>query len=426
MIKLRTVARPVSQARYVLMSTGLIAMLATCAHGETLTLGDAVRRALAYAPAVASATANSDLSAAIVREARAPLYPSLSAGSEYMQAPGYSVAVSNGGLSTALLTLDYTAYDFGRRLAQARAALYQSQAAEYGIRAARAQIVFDTTVAYYDLLRARQAERELVSNVARLKRYVAMVAALRRSGRAIANDELKAATAEDNAQLALANAHSAAARASATLGALIGEFNQSDISVAEISGLLAEPGGELSRNPMLVAAQKTVASAHAAEQAAIRERYPTVKLILSAGWEGINPPHTFTHNGGASYDGAVSMPLFDGGLISSHIDQARAKVRAADAQRRQVELDLRRQMADATLRYRQARNQLALLAQAQPTADDAFSLTWARLLGGGNATILEVLDAYGQAEQLRLARLDQEFAARQAAAEGALLLGVDQ
>jgi outer membrane protein TolC len=161
-------------------------------------------------------------------------------------------------------------------------------------------------------------------------------------------------------------------------------------------------------------------------QAAILERYPTVKLALTAGWQGINPRHTFTHNGGASYDGLVSMPIFDGGLISSHIDQALAREHSANAGLRQVEFDLRRRMADAVLRYRQARDQIALLAAAQPTADDAFALTWTRFLGGGTVTLLEVLDAYLQAEQLRLARFDQEFAARQASAEGALLQGVDR
>ena len=38
-----------------------------------------------------------------------------------------------------------------------------------------------------------------------------------------------------------------------------------------------------------------VASAKASVQAAERERYPTVKLALTAGWQGINPQHTFTH-----------------------------------------------------------------------------------------------------------------------------------
>src|ERR1700685_4310368 len=88
---------------YGLLAATAIATLCTSAHGETLTLDQAVQRALAFAPNVASA--------------RAPLYPWLGVNSEYMQAPGYSIAVTNGGLSSALLTLNYTAYDFGHQAA---------------------------------------------------------------------------------------------------------------------------------------------------------------------------------------------------------------------------------------------------------------------------------------------------------------------
>jgi outer membrane protein TolC len=410
----------------VLTTSIAIATLCAPAYGETLTLEQAIQRALAFAPTVASASAQSDLSTAMVREARAPLYPSLSAGSEYMQTAGYSIAVTNGGLSDAMLTLDYTAYDFGRRLAQARAALYQSEADRYGIHAARAQIIFDTTVAYYDVVRAREIEREFITDNARLKRYVAVIKALRTSGRSITNDVLKVQTASNNAGLSLSSAHHEVERTSAVLGALTGQFGTSDITVAEVSVLPVWPGQDLSGNPMLEAAQRTVASAKAAVQAAERERYPTVKLALTAGWQGINPPHTYAHNAGASYDGLISMPIFDGGLISAHIDEAHAKVAAAQAQVRQVEFQLRKQLADAEPRYRQARDQLTLLSDAEPTARDNFALTWTRFLGGGNVTLLEVLDAFQQVEQLRLARPDQMFAARQAAAQGALVLGLDQ
>jgi outer membrane protein, heavy metal efflux system len=417
-----------SLTRYAAAVIVVIAMLAAVAsaHGETLTLDQAVQRALAFAPTIASASAQSELSAAMVREARAPLYPSLSAGSEYMQAPGYSIAITNGGMSDAMLSLDYTAFDFGRRLAQARAALYQSEADKYGVHAAQAQIIFDSTVAYYDLVRAQELERELSVEDARLKRYVAVVKALQASGRAIANDVLKVETASNNAGLALSSAHRNVERAAAVLGATMGRFEPSDITAAEVSGIPVWPGEDLSRNPMLEAARRKMASAEAAVQAANRERYPTVKLGLTAGWEGINPRHTFAHNGGASYDGTVSMPIFDGGLISAHIDEARAKVAAAHAQVREVEFQLHRQLADAGPRYRQARDQLALLTSAEPTAQDNFALTWTRFLGGGNVTLLEVLDAFQQVEQLRLARPDQTFAARQAAAQAALVLGLDR
>ena len=114
------------------------------------------------------------------------------------------------------------------------------------MRAARAQIIFDTTVAYYDLVRTREIERELTTDDARLKRYVAVVNALRASGRSIANDVLKVATASNNAGLALSSAHHNVERACALLGALIGQFGPSDITIAEVSGLPAWPGQDLS------------------------------------------------------------------------------------------------------------------------------------------------------------------------------------
>ena len=98
----------------------------------------------------------------------------------------------------------------------------------------------------------------------------------------------------------------------------------------------------------------------------------------------------------------------------------------AIAQQRQVEIDLKRDLADAGERYRSAREQLALLEQSQSTADDSFALDWARFLGGGSVTVLEATDAYQQAESLRLMRFDQEFAARQAAAQARLLLGLSE
>lgn len=395
---------------------------ADAADASSLTLKQAVQRALEFAPMVQGADAQSDLGTAMLHAARAPLYPSLSALSEYNQSPGYSLTIANGGLSDAMLMLNYT-FQFGQRSAAARAALYRSEADHYGIGAARAQIIFDTTVAYYTLLRAQNAERELSANARRIMRYVRVIEALQRSGRAVANDVLKIQTAHDSSLLALSSAQSAKRRASSSLGALMGEMGPTDLRAAPVSGLPRWPGNDVGRNPVLEVAQRKVASTEAAVQAARRERYPTVTLALTTGWQGINPPHTFTHNGGASYDVLTSMPIFDGGLISAHIDEARARVLAAKAQVRQIKYDLHRRLADANLRYRAARDQLKLLSDALPRAQADFALDWTRFLGGGDVSLLEVLSAYQQAEQFRLQRLAQRFAARQAAAEAALLTG---
>ncbi|MGC2275501.1 MAG: TolC family protein [Candidatus Binatus sp.] len=402
---------------------GAILAWAPVASAASITLSDAIERALHVAPSVDMAAAASDMSVAHLREQRAPLFPTVGAGAEYYQAPGYNQIITNRGLSAGMLTLDYTAWDWGRRRALVRAAEYVNEASRLGVAAARAQIVFDTSIAYFDLLRARATQQALQASLGRMTRYVTTIQALEKSGRVITNDVLKFRTARDSSELALDAARSNSERANATLGILIGEPNPQDLDIADITGPLPKPTGDLAQSPVMQAAQRAIASANSQIVAAKDERLPTFQVALTTGFVGIDPPATIAHNFGGSYDGVMSVPVFDGGLIASHIDQAKAKAHSATAQARQAEYILRRRVADASLRYDEAQRQLEILSRAQPTADDNFGLTWTRFLGGGAATMLEVLDAYQQAEQLRLQHFDQQFNAREAVAETNLLFG---
>src|SRR6266851_3222376 len=372
---------------------------------KAITLDEAVGRALQVAASLESAAALSDLGVARIEEARAPLFPSVSSNGEYFQPSGYDKTISNGGLTQAQLALTYTAFDGGRRSAQLRAARYAAQAAALGIRAAQAQVVFDTTAAYFDLLRGSETQTELAINLSRLEKYVGIVEALQRSGRAIANDVLTLRVTRDAAELSLAAARQAEAQASIVLGSMIGDFGQ---------------------NPAYQAAARQLQAANLAVDAARAERIPNLNLTLTTGWQGINPPKTFGHHFGASYDGVLAVPIFQGGLVRSHIDQALAGERAALAQQKQIELQVKRDLAEVNVRYQSALGQLAILRRSQQSASDAFALDWTRFLGGGNVTVLEVTNAYQQAETLRVARFDQEFNARQAAAQARMILGLLQ
>jgi outer membrane protein TolC len=408
------------------IALGAVAFLATGTGrvaAAPLTLNEAIDRALIFAPSVSMVSAESEVSKARTREQRAPLFPTLTAGTEYYQAPGYNTTVTNRGLSAGLIALNYTAWDWGRREAQYRAARYVSEAAQLGVAAARAQIAFDTSIAYYDLLRARASERELGLNLQRLSRYEATVEALQASGRAIINDVLKIRSARNAAELVLSSAHNATQLATANLGSLLGDFNASDIEIVDGSDIPSLPSGDIAETPAMQAALRAISSAELQVKAAKAARLPTFQIALTTGALGIDPPETATHNSGASYDGVLSMPLFDGGAISSRIDQAKAKVNAATAQSRQTRYLLERRLKDASLRYEEATQALAILARSQSTADDAFAMAWTRFLGGGSATLLEVLDSYQQAEQIRLDRLSHQFDARAAAAQTSLLYG---
>lgn len=393
------------------------------AEGAQITLPQAIQRALEVAPSVQSAAAATESSDARVKEQRAPLYPSLSAGAEYYQAPGYNPVITNRGLSSGMLILDWTAFDFGRRQAQLHAAQFVREAAALGINAARAETVYDTRAAYYDLLRARGIVRELQSSLERLTRYLATIEALRTSGRAMTSDVLKVRSTRDSGELEAAAAQENAARASVTLGALLADFNASDIEVVEPGPLPPRPSGDLATSPVIRAAERAISAANLQVNAAMAERLPTFQVALTTGFLGIDPPKTVAHNFGASYDTVVSMPIFDGGTISSHVDEAKARVHSAAAQARAAEYLLKQRLGDASVRYDQALRAIQILDRAQPTADDAFALIWTRFLGSGDVTVLEVLDAYQQAERLRIERFAQEYAAREAAAQADLIFG---
>lgn len=411
----------------VLTIAAMLAALVAPAHcGETITLEQAIGRALEAAPTLDGAAAASDLNRARLDEARAALYPSVSGVAEYTQSPGYDQVVTNRGETLGQLAFAYTAWDGGRRRNQVRAAGYAAEAARLGVAAVRAQIVFDTTVAYWDLLRARGQEGAAADGFARLSGYVRIVEALERSGRAIPSDVLRIRSARDSAELALANARQAAAHASIVLASLIGSDETDSLQATPVTALPAPPMAEIEQSPAYKAADRQVRAAQMQVAAARDERYPTLRVAATAGWLGIDPPKTFGHHLGASYDTALAVPLFQGGLVRSHIDQALAAQHGAEAQEKQVKLELTRDLADANARYSGARARIDLLARSQPTADDSFALAWARFLGGGSATMLDVIDAYQQAQTLRLARFDHEFDARQAAAQAALVLGIDR
>src|SRR5208282_6885375 len=140
--------------------------------------------------------------------------------------------------------------------------------------------------------------------------------------------------------------------------------------IASISGVPPKPSGDLAQSPVMQAANRVIASASSQIEAAKAERLPTFKVAFTTGFLGVDPRPTISHNFGGSYDGVVSVPVFDGGLISSHIDQAKAKKHSAAAQARETEYLMKRRVADAAIRYDEAKRQLEIVARAQPTADD--------------------------------------------------------
>ena len=390
---------------------------------ETLGLQECIARALARAPLIERAAATGDLGEARLSEARAALIPTLRSEVQYQQSPGYDTVFTHRGRFTGQLMADYIVYDGGRRLARERAAQYAAQADAAGISAARNQVILDTSVAFFELAHAHSAEKELASSQPRLERYITVVEYLRKTGRATTNDMLKIRISASDNRLQLSAAREARRRASLMLGSLIGIFDRSDLVVMDMPIPSVPPDMSIDRNPVLVILGKQAqASIHEVE-AATAERYPTLQLALAAGFLGKQPVSTLQRHGGAAYGGIISMPLFDGGAIQARIGQARAHERQLNAQLKQTKLELSQRLDQLRSQYDEAQEALAILANAIPLAEDNFNLAWARFLGGSTITLLEALDNYRQAENLRLSVFHQRLAVQRPVAEMLALTG---
>jgi outer membrane protein TolC len=390
---------------------------------EALGLQECITRALARAPLIERATAIGNMGQARFSEARAALVPTLRSEVQYQQSPGYDTVFTHRGRSTGQLMADYIVYDGGRRLARERAAQYAAQADAAGVTAARNQVILDTSVAFFELAHAHSAENELAASQPRLERYATIVEHLRKTGSATANDILKIRIAAYDNHLQLSAASEARRRASLMLGSLIGIFDRNDLVVADAPIPSVPPDVSFDYNPTLVAlGRQFQASIHDVE-AATAERYPTLQLALAAGFLGKHPVSTLQRHGGAAYGGIITMPLFDGGAIQARIDQAGAHERELNAQLRQTKLELSQRLDQLRSQYDEAQEALAILASAIPLAEDNFNLAWARFLGGGTTTLLEVLDSYRQAETLRLSVLRQRLAVQRSVAEMLALTG---
>ncbi|HYA36495.1 MAG TPA: TolC family protein [Candidatus Binataceae bacterium] len=389
---------------------------------DALTLDQCIARALATIPRLAQSFAEVSLVLAQRDETAASLNPSLRFDLQYLQEPGYREAITNRGVAAAQLIGDYLIYDGGRRQAQLRAAKYALDSSRFGLALARNEVVFDTTVAFFALIHASRSEQEMRASVERLQRYLSVLESLRQSGRATANDVLRMDLMLRDARVQLDSFSHDRTRAAFALGALIGDYGHGDINVAtppDISNVSAN--AQVDANPAVRALERDRASALAQLDAARDENYPTLSTELTAGFLGTDPPTAVTRYGGASYGGVLSVPIFQGGAIRARVDQAKAKVRQSYAALAQARIDIGERMAEARSRLDGARSSIAMLEQAVPIAESSFQLSWSRFLGGGTITVLEIVDSYNQSISRRLALIDRQFDASQAAAEISLL-----
>jgi outer membrane protein len=338
------------------------------------TLEECLALARAHAPAVQVADAGVARAGQAIAEARAARAPSLRLNGNLVQnseaqrivfpAPGGAQSFKLGS-ATALdvqTRLQVPVYTGGRDRALVEAAEAAREARVQGRRQADADLVLRVARAFYRALAARRLQAAAGEALTTARSHHATSAARVRAGAAPRLDSLRATVDVEQRTAAVVRADDAVRITRVELETAIGV-------VLDPGRVLAEPGDPadttLPDAGTLVEAALRARPERAEADAALREndrrlaaaraaRRPQVELSAVAQYLGPNRNETYWNvddPGLKTYRlfGGVglSMPLYDAGLVNARVGEVAADRLALEAQRRDTELVIRRDVEQA-------------------------------------------------------------------------------
>lgn len=340
-----------------------------------VTLEEAIETALARSPALSLADADRDATAADRLAARGAFLPSADLSYNYLQSntgrldpTGQEITRTSHAFQ---VSGSYELFDGWRRFRDLAAAAKRLDAEDATYREERYGTILAVKQAYFAAVAARDLARVEADRVARLEDQLEFVRRQLALGRATRSDELRSSVDLNNAKLALLNAEFEVRESAFELARVAGvdeplapsaeaslELEPVEISRDEVMALALADG------PSVVATQASTDAAEAAAASARSAYWPSLALSAGQSWrDDAFPPD----DGSWSLRLVASYPLFNGLQRESAVQRANARVRAAEASQRSVELALR---TDVDAAY----NQLALARAGIELATETVDL----------------------------------------------------
>jgi len=403
----------------------LLALPAAVAAADgARTVDECVRLALEHSPAAQAAGFQAEAAIAQLRAARAAYAPRLLTQGQYGYAQGFDQAVTNGGSTAALLTIEATLLDGGRRNAEFAAARARLKGTRARLQQERADVAFATRSAYFGALAGRDEATVQADAIKTLRSYVGMLERQERLGLVTQNDVLRAQLAVDSADAARRAAAARVESACATLSVLTGErISGTGFAPSESRELVPPSPERIEASPVVVDARAAAEAAQRDIDAVASERGEKLTLTANGGFLGVHPGPTFRDDGGGQFLVGFSLPIFDGGVVAQRIAAAAAAASAAKADVERSRQTIETALARVAIDARQAQADAEAWQRAAPQAEENFELMRARYFGGGNVRLLEVLDALNQSVDARLNRQRALLAYRLALATQQQILG---
>jgi multidrug efflux system outer membrane protein len=307
---------------------------------------------------------------------------------------------------------------WGRTRRAVEATRFDLHASEEDARATTISLVSDVATAYLQL---RELDEDVrITDETLASRRTTLDLARRRYRRGVTSELdvrlFEADLAEPGARLAdLAQLRAQAeTRLSQLLGRApgaiargrpLGEIVQSVIVPDSV------PAALIARRPDVLAAQHAHQASLARVGQSVAARLPTIATGVQYGVQHDEPKDLFGRDNDIyTLQVGVSLPVFDGGRLSSQERGARARADQARGQYEQTVLSALRESADALTGVRLGRAQLVARATQVQALRSAYSMAEQRY-GSGVSSYLEVLDAQRQlfGAQLTLVQTERQY-----------------
>lgn len=388
----------------------------------SLALADAVARARAHSARLAQLAALEAAAAAGVRGARSGRWPSVDLSASYARNSDVpELAVISPGPPPTRQTIFPNIPDNYRTRAGLTFPLYAGGRISGGIASAEqlreaarrdrdggaADLVLETTRAYWALVDARESARVLGEAIASYDAHLKEAKNRLDYGLAARNEVLGVQVERDRAELARLGAANRARVANADLVRLVGLPPRAQVDPTEPLAAPPVPDADLeslvetalSGRPEVAALRARVAAADSSVRVARSAALP--QLGFAAGYDYARPnsrilPLTDEWNDTWSVGVSLSLNAFDGGRVAAAVAQARAQ---ADAQRHQLEdltRGIRLEVTGRLLDLETARVQVGVAERALVAAKENVQVLSDRYREGVSPSF-ELLDAETQA-----------------------------
>jgi NodT family efflux transporter outer membrane factor (OMF) lipoprotein len=353
-----------------------------------------VTEALAGAPSLAEAQARLRRAVAATGVARSARLPSLTASggiaearqSEYQGIPPQFVPQGYIGTGNVSLNFNWELDFWGKNRASVAAATSDAQAAE-----ARLMLATSVAAAYADLARL-YAERDVAARTIESQNQTSALVTDRVNNGLAALAEQREAEAEPlQSQAELTSIDEQITLVQDQIAALLGQGPDRGLAmvrpadtVPKAFGLPANLPAELiGRRPDIVAARwraEASASRIKRDRAAF---YPNVNLVGLIGVAAL-PVRDLTSNGSevGSIGPAVTLPLFEGGLLRANLEGSEAARDEAIATYDAAVVEALRQVADVAASFRSLQVELRQSSAALASSEDAYRMAEVRYRTG--------------------------------------------